>query len=270
MSLKYFRMTKVLLSLSLIFVILGCSRQQDEEEENSSFSSDQIVQTNEPTATPETKPILIDFPSGSAMISDLFPDNITKIELECSSMSGKYIVSIENEAMKHQILDGIGSTEIVDDYEPIFGAGGKNVKLSIYDGETMVISLEEDSSYVTLAVEHGGKKKDYAVADESLREETVIISVFDAYVRPHNLALNNGKYDIEFIPLLVECDGYTISGEVGTYAWPAYQFETIDFADYVISIDGEVITELPTESGEYILVVDNGIGLYQLKFFVGE
>jgi hypothetical protein len=49
-----------------------------------------------------------------------------------------------------------------------------------------------------------------------------------------------------------------------------YGLETLDFSGYVFSIDGEVITELPAESGEYILVVDNGIGLYQIKFFVGE
>ena len=93
----------------------------------------------------------------------------------------------------------------------------------------------------------------------------VVESMFSDYV----LTLNNGKYDIDFVPLHVENDGYVLTSELGLYAMPVeYGLETLDFSGYVFSIDGEVITELPAESGEYILVVDNGQGKYQLKILV--
>lgn len=254
-----YKLFLVLMTLSAL-VISGCEKNHANEE--------LPTPTPTPTPTPVVQAPLFDFPSGTILMSDLFPESISKIELECSDMSGKYMVSIEEKDNVSEFLNNIGELELTDDFEPIFGAGGQSVKLSIYSDEQSVITIEESSAYGTMDVEYDGLKKSYALVDEVLREETVFLPILDEALEGYRLLLNNGKYDIEFIPLLVEGDGYLMKGEVGTYSWPVFNFETIDFSGYKLLIDDEEIESLPKEPGEYVLVVETDQGLYQLKISV--
>ena len=279
----------------VMFILLACMLFACKSQQRN-FGSDSmptLTPSSSPVSTPTPSPVsiptptpssetvnegkdveycyIIDFPDGEAQIGDLYPEIVSKLEVHYSDMSGEYLVTIEDEEKIQKFLSLIADIEIVNEFDPIFGAGGHNISARLYAGNELVITLTEDSSYMTFDVVHYDRSKSYAIKDLELREDTVMLQALNDVIAEHQLGLKNEDSIIYFIPLLVEGDGFSISGETSLYAMPAeYGLETIDFSDYILSIDGEVITELPTESGEYILVVDNGIGLYQIKFFVGE
>lgn len=258
----------LLICLLICILFTGCHKiNRSEQIGNASDSQTQIHQAPVIT-TPEPTIEEFIFPKDDVLLSVLFPDQISKLEFQFEEMSGKYVVSIDDDDKIQQIINQLSKIEITDDYEPIFGAGGKNVSLSIYENDEISLIIKENSSYVTLDVQAGNQKKSYAFKDENLRNELVFEKMLDSLLEGYRFVLNNGMLDIEFIPLFIEGDDYVIQGEPGLYSWPSFNFDSIDFSQYILSIDGEIITELPKESGKFTLVIDNGVGLYQLNILV--
>ena len=279
------RGVKFVLFVLLVSVLFACEGQQsDFVSEPTPTPTPVSTPTPSPVSTPTPTPssetvsedkdieynYIIDFPEGEAEIGDLYPENVSKLEVYYSDICGNFLVTIEDEEKIQKFLSSIADVEIVDEFEPIFGCGGHYIAARLYMNDELVITMEEGTSYLTFDVTHYDRTKSYATKNLELREDTAILQALDVAIKENRLGLKNADSVIYFLPLLVEGDGFSISGETTLYAWPVFQFETIDFSDYTISIDGEIITELPTEIGEYTLIVDNGVGLYQLKFFVDE
>lgn len=233
-----------------------------------------------PTPTPDIseteKPTVFEFPSGTVVLKELLPNEVDRIEIKHTDMSGDYVISIENEEKIQTIINLLSNVEISDEYEPIFGVNSEGFEIRLFDEEENVFTFDEGTEYFTLDVSYNnGKKKSYAYTNLNEEERTngILSTIIDACIPDYHFYVNNGRsgdesYDVEFIPLLIEGDGYTITGETASYAWPAYNIENIDFTAYTFTINDEVITSYPEEAGEYILIVDNGSGLYQLKIFV--
>ena len=221
-----------------------------------------------PTPTPLPEIAVTELPEGDFQICDVYPEEVTKIQLEVLSGYDKVLITVEDEQKISELLNTIGDVELTDTYEPLFMEGEHDVRLSLYLDETELISFDEDSSYVEFIVENAKYKKGYAVKDEKTRKSTVMMNVVESMFSDYVLTLNNGLYDIDFVPLYVQKEGYVLTSELGLYAWPVFNFETIDFSGYTLSIHDEVITEFPEDPGEYILVVDNGEGKYQIKIYV--
>lgn len=257
------------LVLGLIFMS-ACATQLPDEPQVTSTPETTPVSTPAPTPTPPPLPeiAVTELPEGDFLLQELYPEKVTKIQLEVLSGYDQVFITVEDEQIISDFLNAIGDSEITAAYEPLFMECEHNVRLSFYEGETKLISFDEDSAYGEFIVENTKHKKAYAVKDEKTRKNTVMFdiveSMFDNYVLP----LNNGYYDIDFVPLYVQAEGYTLTSELGPYAWPVFNFETIDFSEYTLSIDNQVITELPEEAGEYTLVVENSEGKYQIKILV--
>lgn len=259
---KYFLLILLFLSLS------ACS------VENVQNNNDAPTPT--PDATVTDNPTIFEFPSGTVILKELLPNEVDKIEIEHTDMSGSYVISIESEEKIQTIINLLSDVEISDEYEPIFGVNSEGFEIRLFDEEENIFTFDEGTEYFTLDVSYNhGKKKSYAYTNLNEEERTngIFSMIIDACIPDYHFYINNGRsgdesYDVEFIPLLIEGDGYTITGETALYAWPPYNIENIDFTAYTFTINDEVITSYPEETGEYILIVDNGNGLYQLKIFV--
>ena len=221
-----------------------------------------------PTPTPLPEIAVAELPEADFLLYELYPEEVTKIELEVLNGYDKVFITVEDEQIISEFMNAIGDAEITVTYEPLFLECEHNVRLSLYLGDSELISFDEDASYGEFIVKNVKHKKTYAVKDEKIRKSTVMMNVVESMFSDYVLTLNNGKYDIDFVPLHVENDGYVLTSELGLYAWPVFNFETIDFSGYTLSIGDEIITEFPEESGEYILVVTNDAGEYQIKIYV--
>lgn len=221
-----------------------------------------------PTPTPLPEIAVTELPEGDFVLHELYPEKVTKIQLEVLCGYDTVLITVEDEQKISEFLNSIAGTEITDTYEPLFLEFEHDVRLSLYEGERELISFDEDSSYGEFEVENVKYKKSYAVKDEKTRKSTVMLNAVKTMFSDFLLTINNGKFDIAFVPLYVEKEGYILTSTLGPYAWPVFNFEMIDFSGYILSIDDQVITELPQEAGEYILVVDNGEGKYQVKIYI--
>ncbi len=255
------------LIMGLIFMS-ACATPLPDEPQTTPTPTPDSTPIPTPTPTPLPEIAVSELPESEFSLHELYPEKVTKIQLEVSYGYDQVLITVEDEQKISEFLDAIGHVELTATYEPLFLEGEYDVRLSLYEKENELISFDEDSSYVEFIVENAKYKKAYAVKDEKARRNTVLFktvnSMFDNYI----LTLNNGMYDIDFVPLHVQSDGYVLTSELGQYSWPVFNFETIDFSEYTLSIDNQVITELPEEPGEYILVVDNGAGKYQIKIYV--
>ena len=254
------------LLIGCILVFTGCANQVVNEPQVT--PTPEVTPDPTPTPTPLPQIAVSQFPEGEFKLGELYPEKITKIVLETMNDNGQYTIVVEDEQKISDFLMAIQDVEVTDSYDPLFLEGFYDLCLSIYDGERTIMKIEEDSDYLELIVENVKYRKKYAIKDEKTRKETAMLSLLDIMFENHELVFNNGMYDIDFVPLYVEGDGYVITGETGIYAWPVFNFETIDFTGYTLSINDEVITEFPKETGEYLLVVDNGVGKYQIKIYV--
>lgn len=259
---------KLLLAILLLCSMTACSVENVPNDNDT------------PTPTPDTTEIEnqpdFELPVGTVSLKELFSNEVRKIEIEHTDMSGNYVISIESEEKIQMIINSLSDIEISDEYEPIFGVNSEGFEMRLFDEEENVLTLNEGTEYFTLDISYNqGKKKSYAYTNASDEERSagMFSSIINSCIPDYHFYVNNSRsgdesYDVEFIPLLIEGDGYTITGETALYAWPPYNIENIDFTAYTFTINDEVITSFPKEAGEYILVVDNGNGLYQLKIFV--
>lgn len=252
--------------LCLALIIFGCAPDQNTVELTLD-SDDEIVGNSSETNYSEKDDGRL-LPEGDWTVGEIIDGKITSIQYTEYSMLGRVDVTISNNDSINEMLEVWNPVKISTEFELQHGSGGEIVDITFTYDNGEIIKITENSNSQEITITSQDNEMIYAVVDLEQREHTIFSSAFISMIGESKLYLNNGIFDVELIPFFVKKDDFVISGKVEMYAYPYSSIEGIDFSDYIIYCNDKKVEKLINEPGEYVLIVENDVGKYQLKYFV--
>ena len=253
-------MLKRVLWILLLILLTGCEKPVEIQP---SISAKPSI-TPMPTISDKTP---YDFPKGDIIFKDIIPNTVVALTLQQSDIGSHVFVTLNKQAAK-QFLELIQNHKMSTDYEIVHGTGGYSIIMTITNDEN------EQYFYKEVTVECTIEMK---VNDDSIlygyptSQNPIIESAMNQYFDGVLVTFKTDSGVFSLVPLLIENENYTITGEYYDGWLPPYNsIKDYDFISdgFTAYENGQEIECFPKEVGEHYIILQNEIGKYQLKYFV--
>ena len=253
-------MLKRVLWILLLILLTGCEKPAEIQP---SISAEPRI-TPMPSITDKTP---YAFPKGNIIFKDLIPNNVVALTLQQSDIGSHVFVTLNKQAAK-QFIELIQNHKMSTDYEIVHGAGGFSTIMMITNDENEQYFYKEVTGDCTIEMKVNGDSILYGYLPS---QDPIIGSAMHQYFDGVLVTFKNNSGVFSLVPLLIENENYTITGEQYDGWIPSsnsikdYNFISEGLTAYE---NGQAIERFPNEVGEHYIILENEIGKYQLKYYV--
>ena len=253
-------MLKRILWILCLILLTGCEKPAEIQP---SISAEPRI-TPMPSITDKTP---YAFPKGNIIFKDLIPNNVVALTLQQSDIGSHVFVTLNKQAAK-QFIELIQNQKMSTDYEIVHGTGGYSIIMTITNDENEQYFYKEVTVECTIEMKVNDDSIFYGYPTS---QNPIIEFAMNQYFDGVLVTFKTDSGVFSLVPLLIENENYTITGEYYDGWIPPYNsIKDYDFISdgFTAYENGQEIERFPKEVGEHYIILENEIGKYQLKYFV--